>query len=83
MMLRVGFTRVARTSFGRDPFYSIPARNLLNASVTYTQDAWFVQAYCNNCSDKTYIASVQSDQAWNNVLYGNPRSFGVRLRRNF
>jgi len=67
----------------RSAFYSIPARTLLSASVTYTMDDWLVQAYCNNCSDKTYIASVQSDQAWNNVLYGNPRNFGVRVRRNF
>jgi len=56
---------------------------LLNASVTYTLYDWLVQAYCNGCSDRTYIASMQSDQAWNNVLDGNPRNFGIRVRRNF
>jgi hypothetical protein len=51
--------------------------------VTYTLDAWLVQAYCNNCADSTYIAAVQSENAWNNVLYGNPRNYGVRVRRTF
>jgi iron complex outermembrane receptor protein len=67
----------------REDFYALPAHTILNASVTYIRNDWLVQAYCNNCSDKTYIASVQSDQAWNNVLYGNPRNYGVRVRRDF
>jgi iron complex outermembrane receptor protein len=63
----------------REDYYSIPERNILNVSLTYTRNDWLVQAYGNNFLDKRYIASVSGD----NVLYGNPRNYGVRVRRDF
>ena len=83
---RIGVSHVDKQDTNlvrREDFYALPSHTVLNASLTYIRNDWLVQAYCNNCSDKTYIASVQSDAAWNNVLYGNPRSYGMRVRRDF
>jgi iron complex outermembrane recepter protein len=66
----------------REEYYSIPKRDLMNLSLTYKLNEWLVQAYCNNCSDKTYIASVQGTGT-DNVIYGAPRNFGLRARRSF
>jgi iron complex outermembrane receptor protein len=66
----------------REDYYSIPKRDLMNLSLTYKLNEWLVQAYCNNCSDKTYIASVQGTGT-DNVIYGTPRNLGLRARRNF
>jgi outer membrane receptor protein involved in Fe transport len=69
----------------REAFFSIPERDLLNVSLTYTQNDWLVQLYCNNCADKTYIGSVAGGggSTPDAVIYGNPRNMGVRLRKTF
>lgn len=66
----------------REAYYSIPERNLINVSLTYTVNDWLMQAFCNNCADKTYIASVEGANA-QNVIYGAPVTYGVRVRRAF
>lgn len=69
----------------RGAFWSIDKRDLLNVSLTYTRNDWLVQAYCNNCSDETYIASVAGGAGAtpDEVLYGIPRNYGIRVRKNF
>jgi iron complex outermembrane receptor protein len=64
----------------RSTYYSIDKRDLLTLSVTYKLNEWLVQAYCNNCSDKSYIGSISGQD---NVIYGAPRNVGLRARRSF
>tara|TARA_R110000824_G_scaffold52692_3_gene146038 strand:- start:12311 stop:14851 length:2541 start_codon:yes stop_codon:yes gene_type:complete len=54
-------------------------RKLTNVSVTYENENWTVQAYINNFTDEVYVASARLQQ----VLYGNPRTYGVRAKYNF
>ncbi len=69
----------------REEFWLIPERDLLNLSLTYTLNDWLVQAYCNNCTDETYIAAIGTGGGLDNnsVVYGNPMNYGVRFRYSF
>jgi iron complex outermembrane receptor protein len=69
----------------REDFWLIPKRDLLNLSLTYTLNDWLVQAYCNNCSDETYIAAIGTGGGLDNnsVVYGSPLNYGIRLRKSF
>jgi outer membrane receptor protein involved in Fe transport len=69
----------------REDFWVIPKRDLLNLSLTYTLNDWLAQAYCNNCSDETYIAAIGTGGGLDNnsVVYGSPRNYGIRLRKSF
>jgi iron complex outermembrane receptor protein len=62
-------------------YFLLEERDLTHVSVTYEKEAWILQAYCNNCSDEVYISSVSG--GGNNVLYGNPRTAGVRFNVRF
>jgi iron complex outermembrane receptor protein len=69
----------------REDFWLIPARDLVNVSLTYAQDKWLTQAFVNNAADKTYIAAIGTGGGLDNnsVVYGNPRVWGLRFRYNF
>ena len=54
-------------------------RKLTNISLTYEDENWTVQAYINNLTDELYVASARLQQ----VLYGNPRTYGVRAKYSF
>ena len=54
-------------------------RGLLSAQVTYQRDAWVVEAYGTNLTDKLYI----SGQSGNNEFYGAPREYGIRASWRF
>lgn len=58
---------------------SLAARGLLSAQLTYTQNAWNVEAYGTNLADKEYV----SGQFGNNEFYGAPREYGVRVSVQF
>jgi iron complex outermembrane recepter protein len=85
---RVSFSHTDRQDTNlikREDYWAIPARNLANVSLTYTVNEWLAQLYCNNCADKTYIASVAGGggSTPDTVIYGNPRNIGLRVRRSF
>ncbi len=54
-------------------------RNLTNFSLTYEDETWTVQGYIMNLTDETYVASARLQQ----VLYGNPQTYGIRAKYNF
>jgi iron complex outermembrane receptor protein len=67
--------------FQTGTFFQLEERDLTHISVTYETDAWSVQAYCNNCSDEVYVASV--GLGGGTVVYGDPRTSGVRFNVRF
>ncbi len=82
---RVSFAHVDESYsslFQTDNFFRIDSRELLNFSLTYRLDTWDVQAFCNNCSDETYIAAVEGGSG-NRIIYGNPETIGMRFRKRF
>jgi iron complex outermembrane recepter protein len=68
--------------FQSDNFYRIDERDFVNVSLSYEAPEWELQAYCNNCSDEVLIAGV-GDVTGYRVVYGDPRSVGVRFRKSF
>ena len=63
----------------------VPSRNLLDLRLTYERDNWQVEAFSNNATDKTYIASQiqNSTSATGGIIYGAPRQYGLRAKFNF
>ncbi len=60
-------------------FYLNDERTITNFSLTYEDESWTVQAYVMNLTDETYVASARLQQ----VLYGNPQTYGIRAKYNF
>jgi iron complex outermembrane receptor protein len=63
----------------------VPSRNLIDLRLTYERDNWQVEAFANNATDKTYIATQiqNSTSATGGIIYGAPRQYGVRARFSF
>jgi len=63
----------------------VPSRNLIDLRLTYERGDWQVEAFTNNATDKTYIASQiqNSTSATGGIIYGAPRQYGVRARFAF
>jgi iron complex outermembrane receptor protein len=63
----------------------VPARSLLDLRLSYERGDWLVEAFANNATDKTYIASQiqNSTSATGGIIYGAPRQYGLRARFNF
>jgi len=63
----------------------VPARSLLDLRLSYERGNWLVEAFANNATDKTYIASQiqNSTSATGGIIYGAPRQYGLRARFNF
>ena len=57
----------------------LAAYGLWNASLTYANGDWRVQAFGMNLANKAYV----SGQFGNDEFFGNPRQFGVRVSRSF
>jgi iron complex outermembrane receptor protein len=57
----------------------LPSRGILSAQLTYSRDAWTVEAYGTNLADKEYV----SGQFVNNEFYGAPREYGLRASMQF
>jgi len=62
----------------------VPSRNLVDLRLTYERDNWQVEAFSNNVTDKTYIASQiqNSTSATGGIIYGAPRQYGLRAKVN-
>ena len=61
----------------------VPGRNVFDARLTFDMGkAWKLEAFVNNLTDKTYIASQiqNSSSADGGIIYGAPRTYGLRLR---
>jgi iron complex outermembrane receptor protein len=67
--------------FQEGNYFMIDERDLTHVSVTYERDAWTLQAFCNNCSDEIYVSSVAG--GGNSVVYGDPKTAGVRFNLRF
>ena len=68
--------------FQTDNFFRIDPRELTNFSLSYETETWEAQVYCNNCSNEYYVAAVEGGTG-NRVIYGDPRSVGVRFHKRF
>jgi len=60
-------------------FYMNDKRDLTTFSLTFENENWEVQGYIFNLTDEVYVASARLQQ----VLYGNPRTYGIRAKYNF
>jgi iron complex outermembrane receptor protein len=60
-------------------FYLNDERDLTNFSLTFENENWNVQAYVFNLTDEVYVNSARLQQ----VLYGNPMTYGLRAKYNF
>ena len=71
---------------GRQYDAYLDAKDLINASVTYTApDArWFVRGYGKNLTDERYrIASQSVATLWTHSQFGAPINFGVEFGMGF
>ncbi len=59
----------------------LKSRGLLSAMVTLEKDAWKVQAYGRNLTDKEYLSGQETN--FNQEFYGAPREYGVNFTYNF
>jgi iron complex outermembrane receptor protein len=77
--LDYSYTDENYSNLDQQAFYLQDERKLTNVSLTYEDESWTVQAYINNLTDETYVASARLQQ----VLYGNPQTYGSRAKYNF
>jgi iron complex outermembrane receptor protein len=64
----------------------VPGRDLFDARLTFDfGERYTLEAYVNNLTDKTYIATQiqNSSSADGGIIYGAPRTYGLRLRFEF
>jgi iron complex outermembrane receptor protein len=59
-------------------YYTRDKVKVFDLSLTYETNDWTIQTYINNVSDEVYVTN-----AGGNLLYGDPRTAGVRARMNF
>lgn len=60
------------------------ARTLLGATLTWQSDgAWLIEAYGKNLADRLYVQAINSSATTDDVIYGDPRTFGVRASYQF
>ena len=67
--------------FQEGTFFELEEHDLTNVSISYENEKWTLQAYCNNCGDEVYISSVGLAGA--SVLYGAPKTVGLRFNARF
>ena len=61
-----------------DRFYETDERDIVNFSLSFNRDSWDVQLFANNLTDELYI-----EGAGVSVMYGDPRTVGLRVRMDF
>jgi iron complex outermembrane receptor protein len=63
----------------------VPKHDLLDARVTADFGRYQVEAFVNNLTDEVYIATQiqNSSSADGGIIYGAPRTYGIRLRVEF
>jgi iron complex outermembrane receptor protein len=63
-------------------YFQLEEHDLTHVSITLEKEAWMLQAYCNNCGDELYVATVGLGLG-NTVVYGDPRTAGLRFNVRF
>jgi iron complex outermembrane recepter protein len=61
----------------------VPGRDIFDARITFDiGEKYAIEGFVNNLTDKTYIATQiqNSSSATGGIIFGAPRTFGVRLR---
>jgi iron complex outermembrane recepter protein len=66
--------------FQDSPYNLLESRRLLGANLDYVSGPWTVSLYGTNLTNQTYLSGTDGT---NNVYYGAPRQFGLRLMRTF
>ncbi|HEY1426043.1 MAG TPA: TonB-dependent receptor, partial [Caulobacteraceae bacterium] len=62
----------------------LPARNLVNAQLTWAKEQWRVTAYSTNVTDLHYILATNVGLPFSPLRYaGPPRQYGFRVERAF
>jgi iron complex outermembrane receptor protein len=64
----------------------VPGRDLFDARLTFDiGEKYTIEGFVNNLTNKTYIATQlqNSSSATGGIIFGAPRTFGVRLRAQF
>ena len=70
--------------FQTNSYWLMGARNLWGADLQYTSGPWLVDAYGTNLTDETYISGYYGAGGnLNDVFYGPPRQYGLRLNYTF
>jgi iron complex outermembrane receptor protein len=70
--------------FQTNSYWLMGARNLWGADLQYTSGPWLVDAYGTNLTDETYISGYYGAGGnLNDVFYGAPRQYGLRLNYTF
>lgn len=80
--LQVSYLSEQYASVFRNANSLVPEHTLLDARLSYDSTGlWRAEAFVNNLTDKTYIASQVQDSSSTNggIIYGAPRTYGVRL----
>ena len=77
--LDYSYTDENYAALDQQPYNLNEERSLTNFSITFENENWQVQGYIMNLTDDVYIASARQAQ----VLYGNPRTYGVRAKFSF
>ncbi len=82
---RIGLSHVDEqysSLFQNGNYFQMDEHELVHVSVTFEKEAWMLQAYCNNCGDELYVATVGLGLG-NTVVYGDPRTAGLRFNVRF
>jgi iron complex outermembrane receptor protein len=82
---RIGLSHVDEqysSLFQNGNYFQMDEHDLTHVSITLEKESWMLQAYCNNCGDKVYVATVALGLG-NNVVYGDPKTAGLRFNVRF
>jgi iron complex outermembrane receptor protein len=66
--------------FQNTSFYLLKAHSLVDASVSFNTSLWTVQVWAKNLANTLYLAGITSS---NFGEWGDPRTFGISVRRTF
>jgi iron complex outermembrane receptor protein len=66
--------------FQNSNYYLLDDRRLIDAYLTYAVGDWQGELFVRNLTGQVYEAGIS---ATNDVFYGSPRTFGMRIQRNF
>jgi iron complex outermembrane receptor protein len=60
------------------------SRALIGATLSWRPSApWLVEAYGKNLTNKLYVQAINSSATIDNVIYGDPRTYGIRASYQF
>jgi len=77
--LQYSYTSENYAHLDQQPYNMNDERKLTNFYLTYENENWTAQAYINNLTDEVYINSARAQV----VGYGDPQTYGLRVKYNF